>query len=228
VTTEPRPTRWARGGTANDGYGRRFAELLDHGADLDGEARLADSLVDRGSRVLDAGAGMGRVGAALQQRGHRVVAVESDADLVAQARRTYPDLAVLEADILALSPGLLAEHGLPTEYDLVVCVGNVMIYLADETEREVLGTLRSLLAPAGRMLVGFHPVGGPTTSRSYPPAEFVADAEAAGLRVDLRAGSYQLHPPEAAYAVWVLSRADDGAAPSDHPTPFDDVGRVEG
>ena len=224
MTTGSRPTRWARGGTANDGYGSRFAELVDSGADLDGEARLADSLVDRDARVLDAGAGMGRVGAALQQRGHRVVAVEPDAALVAQARRTYPDLAVLEADILALTPGLLAGRGLPTEFDLVVCVGNVMIYLAEDTEREVLGRLRGLLATGGRMLVGFHPVGGPTTSRRYPPAEFVADAEAAGLRVDLRAGTYQLHPPEDSYAVWVLSRADDGAAPSKHATPFDGDG----
>lgn len=221
MTTGSRPTRWARGGAANDGYGRRFAELVDSGSDLDGEARLADSLVGRGARILDAGAGMGRVGAALQQRGHRVAAVEPDAALVAQSRRTYPDLDVLEADILALTPGLLAGHGLPTEFDLVVCVGNVMIYLAEGTEREVLGRLRGLLGPGGRMLVGFHPVGGPTTSRSYPPAEFVADAEAAGLRVDLRAGSYQLHPPEEAYAVWVLSRADDGAVSSTHSTPFD-------
>lgn len=220
MTTGPRPTRWARGGRANDDYGRRFAELVDRGADLDGEARLADSLVGRGARVLDAGAGMGRVGAALQLRGHRVVAVEPDAALVAQARRTYPDLEVLEADILGLTPELLARHGLPTEVDLVVCVGNVMIYLAEGSERDVLARLRGLLAPGGRMLVGFHPVGGPTTSRSYPPAEFVADAEAAGLRVDLRAGSYQLHPPEDAYAVWVLSRSDD-AAPGTHTTPFD-------
>ena len=59
----------------------------------------------------------------------------------------------------------------------------------------------------GRVLVGFNPVGGPTTSRAYPPEEFAADAAAAGLRVDLRAGTYELHPPTEEYAVWVLSRA---------------------
>jgi SAM-dependent methyltransferase len=209
---EPPPTRWARGGPANEYYGRRFGALVADGQDVDGEARLADALVGRGARVLDAGAGMGRVGAALQRRGHRVVAVEPDPALVAQARRTFPDLDVVETDILGLSPALLAGRGLPTEFDLVVCVGNVMIFLAEGTERAVLARLAGLLAEGGRILVGFHPVAGPTTSRSYPPDDFVADAAAAGLRVDLRAGSYELHPPTEEYAVWVLSRASEPTA----------------
>jgi SAM-dependent methyltransferase len=179
------------------------------GRDVDGEARLADALVGRGARVLDAGAGMGRVGAALRARGHRVVAVEPDPELAAQARRTFPDLDLVETDILGLSPELLAERELPTEFDLVVCVGNVMIFLAEGTERAVLARLGGLLGPGGRMLVGFHPVDGPTTSRTYPPEEFAADAAAAGLRVDLRAGTYELHPPTEEYAVWVLSRAPE-------------------
>jgi SAM-dependent methyltransferase len=219
MTPEAPPTRWARGGPANDVYGRKFGALVADGQDVDGEARLADALVGRGARVLDAGAGMGRVGAALQARGHRVVAVEPDPALVAQSRRTFPDLDVVEADILGLSPELLAERGLATEFDLVVCVGNVMIFLAEGTERTALARLRDLLAPAGRMLVGFHPVNGPTTSRTYPPEEFAADAAAAGLRVDLRAGSYELHPPTEEYAVWVLSRypgpVDGGQAPGE-------------
>ena len=42
------------------------------------------------------------------------------------------------------------------------------------------------------MLIGFHLSAGPAGSRVYDPADFVADAEAAGLTVDLRAGSYEL------------------------------------
>jgi SAM-dependent methyltransferase len=206
MTPELPPTRWARGGGANAGYGRRFGALVADGEDIDGEARLADALVRRGARVLDAGAGMGRVGAALRDRGHRVVAAEPDPALVEQARHTFPGLEVVETDILGLTPELLAERDLPTAYDLVVCVGNVMIFLAEDTERDVLARLGGLLAEGGRMLVGFSPVGGPTTSRTYPPEEFTADAAAAGLRVDLRAGTYELHPPTEEYAVWVLSR----------------------
>ena len=79
--------------------------------------------------------------------------------------------------------------------DLVVAVGNVMVFLRQDTERAVLTRLRALLAPGGRVLAGFHPVDGPATARDYPPEEFVADVTASGLRVDARFGTYELHPP---------------------------------
>jgi SAM-dependent methyltransferase len=207
-----RPTRWELAGSANAGYGRAFGRLVAEGGDVDGEARLADVLVPRGATVLDVGSGMGRVAAALAARGHEVVAVEPDPDLVAQSQQTYPDLAVIAADILAVDADRLAALGRPTSFDLAVAVGNVMVFLAEGTERAVLRRIRDLLAPHGRLLVGFHPVDGPPIARDYDPAEFVADAAAAGLRVDLRAGTYELHPPARGYAVWVLSRDD---APSD-------------
>lgn len=208
MVTDPPPTRWALGGSANHGYGQRFGELVAAGEDIDGEARLADALAPRNARILDVGSGMGRVAAALQARGHRVVAVEPDPALVAQSRRTFPQLEVIEADVLSLSATGLAEAGRPAEFDLAVAVGNVMVFLAEDTERRVLRQVRDLLAPGGRMLVGFHLRGGPTTSRRYPVEQFVVDVEAAGLRVDLRAGSYELHPPDEEYAVWVLARDD--------------------
>ncbi len=212
------PTRWAVGGEANDGYGRRFAELVADGEDIDGEARLADALAPRSARILDVGSGMGRVAAALQRRGHRVVAVEPDHALVEQSRRTYPDVDVVEEDVLGLSASMLEAAGHPPEFDLMVVVGNVMVFLAEDTERQVLRQLRSLLAPGGRILVGFHLTGGPTTSRRYPADEFVADVEASGLRVELRAGTYELHPPDDEYAVWVLGRDDAaGSTEGRHP-----------
>lgn len=204
------PTRWALGGEAHLGYGRRFAGLVAQGEDIDGEARLADALLPRGARVLDAGAGMGRVTAALRRRGHDVTAVDPDLALVEQAERTYPGIGLLPLDILELSPEALAARGEPTEFDLVVAVGNVFILLAEGTERRALETLRGLLAPGGRVLVGFNLTGGPAGSRAYPPEEFVLDVEAAGLRVGLRAGGYDLRPPDAEYAVWLLS---DPASP---------------
>ncbi|PKH43662.1 Methyltransferase domain-containing protein [Nocardioides alpinus] len=197
------PTRWALAGAGNRGYGAKFAQLVEEGADVDGEARLADVLVARRARILDIGSGMGRVAAALQARGHEVTAVEPDADLVAQSRRTYPDLSVIHSDVLDVDPADLG-----AAFDLVVLVGNVMVFLAADTEREVLRRVHDVLAPGGRVLVGFHPVDGPATARAYSPDEFAADAAACGLRVDLRAGSYELHPPAADYAVWVLSRDD--------------------
>lgn len=208
MTTTPgqQPTRWER--VEGRGYARKFAQLVQDGADLDGEARLVDALAPRGADVLDAGSGMGRVGDGLQRRGHRVVAVDLDADLLEQSRRTYPDLPVVQQRLDLLTPDELAENGHPATYDVVVCVGNVMILLAPATERLVLERLRALLRPGGRLVVGFHTDATPEHSRVYEPDEFVADAEAAGLQVLLRLGGYDLAPydPEGNYAIHVLAR----------------------
>jgi SAM-dependent methyltransferase len=193
------------------GYGAHFARLIDEGADVEGEARLADALVARRARILDAGSGMGRVGAALLERGHQVAAVDFDRDLLEQSRRTYPRLPLVESRLDDLTPGTLAAAGHPTVYDLVICVGNVMVLLAPDTERTVLANLAALLAPQGRMLVGFHLEGSPArTSRSYPVEEFAADCAAAGLEVQHRFASYDLAPftEDSEYAVHVLQKAD--------------------
>lgn len=191
------PTRWELAGEGNRGYGRRFAALVSDGADVAGEARLADALVARQARILDVGSGMGRIAAALTARGHDVVATEPDAALREQSRAAYADVPVLPHEALAL----------PTlePFDLIVVVGNVFIYLGEGTERAVLAHLRSLLAPGGRILAGFHLTGVKNGSRTYPADEFVADASAVGLSIDCRFGSYELHAPNDDYAVWVLS-----------------------
>lgn len=201
----PPPTRWALRADGSAGYAEDFAELVATGADVDGEARLADALVPRGARILDVGSGMGRVAAALAARGHRVTAVEPDPALVAQSRATYPDLEVAAVDVLAHHPG-------PAAYDLVVCVGNVLVFLAEGTERRVLAHLASLLAPGGRILAGYHLAGGPESRRDYPVEELVADLTAVGLQVQARFGSYELHPPDEEYAVWLIAAADDRGA----------------
>ncbi len=198
MTAHP-PTRWELAGGGTAGYGRHFARLVDEGADIEGEARLADTLLPRGGRVIDVGSGMGRVAAALAARGHDVVATEPDDGLRAQSRATYAGLAVLPHEALALDPDDLGR------FDLVVAVGNVMVYLGEGTERAVLMRFRELLADGGRVLVGFEPVAVKTGSRSYPPEELVADAASAGLRVVHRFGTYELHPPADDYCVFVLA-----------------------
>jgi hypothetical protein len=144
---------------------------------------------------------MGRVGAALQARGHRVVGSEPDPALRAQSETTYPDLEVLPHEALALDPAALGP------FDLVTVVGNVMVFLGEGTERAVLERVRELLAADGRALVGFDLASQKPGSRTYPADEFVADATSAGLRVVHRFGSYELHEPQGDYAVWVLARA---------------------
>lgn len=201
------PTRWETGD--HRGYAARFARMHADGADIEGEARLADAIAPRGARILDAGCGMGRVGGTLRARGHEAYGVDLDAELLEQARRTYPDLPTMRSRIDDLSTDTLAAQGFPTSYELIVCVGNVMILGVPGAERLMLTRLRDLLADGGRMLVGFHTDGTPPGSRVYSIGEFDTDLAAAGLRCDVRLGTYELHPftPAGNYGVHLLSRA---------------------
>jgi SAM-dependent methyltransferase len=209
-------TRWEQAraherASGQGGYGAHFARLLDEGADVEGEARLADVLAPRGAWILDAGSGMGRVGGALVARGHRVVGVDFDPEILDQSRRTYPELPVVDSRLDELTPERLSAAGFPTAYDVIVCVGNVMILLAPDTERTVLANLAALLAPQGRLLVGYALSGAPSGfSREYPLEEFVADYEASGLALVHRFASYDLQPFVSGgdYVVHVLRRAD--------------------
>ncbi len=198
MSEELPPTRWELGETT--GYAARFAALIAEGKDVEGEARLADVLVPRGARILDAGSGMGRIGAALQARGHDVLAVEKDPALVSESRRRYPGLPVVESDLLALTPAVV-DPG----FDLIVLVGNVIVLLAPDTERRLLTGLRALLADGGRILVGFHPVRGHGSARDYPYDEFAADVAASGLVVQQRFGTYELGSASDDYVVAVLT-----------------------
>ena len=208
-------TRWEQArasekAAGHGGYGAHFARLMDEGVDIEGEARLADVLAPRGAWILDAGSGMGRVGAALLGRGHRVVGVDFDAELLDQSRRTFPDLPLVDSRLDELTPSKLSDAGLPTAYDLIVCVGNVMIMLAPVTERTVLANLAALLSPDGRLLVGFSLSGAPSGfARDYPIAEFVADCAAVGLEAVHRFATYDLQPftEDSDYAVHVLRHA---------------------
>lgn len=206
MSDEIPPTRWEQAAPEERGYAQRFRDLMEQGADITGEARLADALAPRGARILDAGAGIGRIGAALQGCGHTVWAVEKDPALVGDLRELHPSLPVIESDLLALTPEVLAAHGAPAAYDLVVLVGNVLVLGAEDNEVRMLRTLGALLAPGGRILVGFHLQGGPVRRRHYTPEEFATDVAGAGLRVQHRFGGYDLAPVNDEYVVALLTR----------------------
>ncbi|SCF20357.1 class I SAM-dependent methyltransferase [Micromonospora chokoriensis] len=198
------PTRWATdtGPEHSQWYIDRFRKLAAEGADLAGEARLVDTLVAPGSRILDAGSGTGRVGAALAQRGHTVVGVDADPALVAAARADYPGPTWLVADLAELDLPALGE----TEpFDAAVLAGNVLAFVAVGTEPEVLRRVAAHLRPDGVLTVGFG------TERGYPLTAFDADAVAAGLRVEHRFATWDLRPwrDDAPFAVTVLRRPAD-------------------
>lgn len=160
-------SRWLEetGGTRGAAYEARLRELAAAGADVHGEATYVDALLAPGSRVLDAGCGTGRVAVELARRGHEVVGVDSDASMLAVARRSAGP-AWVEADLAALH--------LPERFDLAVAAGNVVVYLAPGTEPQVLARLAAHLVPGGLLVSGWR------TDR-LPVAAYDAWARAAGL-----------------------------------------------
>lgn len=166
-------------------YIQRFAMMRARGDDLDGEARLVDALAGRGSTILDAGCGPGRVGGELARRGHDVIGVDVDPELIEAAQRDYPNERWLVGDLAELD---LPADGIETKLDLIVCAGQVMTFLAPGTAPEVLSRLADHLAGDGRAVIGFG------AGRGYDFGEFLSDAEGAGLAVQHRFSTWDLRP----------------------------------
>ncbi len=179
-------------------YVQRFRALAAAGEDLHGEARLVDSMVPRGSRILDAGCGSGRVGGRLAQLGHEVVGVDVDPVLIEAAAEDFPGPTWLVQDLAELD---LASAGQEAPFALIVSTGNVMAFLAPSTRRLVLTNLAAALSAEGRLVVGFG------AGRGYLFTDFLEDAEAAGLETDSLFSTWELHPwtPESDFLVALLS-----------------------
>jgi SAM-dependent methyltransferase len=196
-------TRWVttHGPGHAQWYIERFRRMAAEGADLDGEARMLDAMLTRGSRVLDAGCGPGRVGAALAARGHEVVGVDADRELVEAANADHPGPTWLVADLAELD---LAKQGEPEPFDAAVCAGNVMPFLAPGTEGEVLNRIAAHLRNDGFLVVGFG------LDRGYLLADFDTHAAAAGLRLEHRFATWELRPwyDGAPFAVTVLRKPE--------------------
>lgn len=180
-------------------YIERFRTMAAEGADLAGEARLLDAMLPRGSRVLDAGCGPGRVGAELHARGHVVVGVDVDPALIEAAEVDHPGPTWLVADLVELD---LDASGIVEPFDAAVVAGNVMTFVAPETEQLVLERIAAHVRPDGVVVVGFD------TRRGYALADFDHHCVAAGLLLEHRFATWDLRPwsDDADFAVTVLRR----------------------
>src|SRR5690606_28667034 len=150
-TRRAEQTSWMQKVAADPGhstwYIERFRTMARAGEDLAGEARLVDAMVPRGARILDAGCGTGRVSGALAEAGHDVVGVDVDPALIEAAEQDYPGPRYLVGDLAELD---LPARGITEPFDVIVCAGNVMAFLAPSTRHEVLKRFRAHLAPEGR------------------------------------------------------------------------------
>jgi SAM-dependent methyltransferase len=174
-------------------YVERFRTMAAEGADLAGEARLVDALVAPASRILDAGCGPGRVGAVLFSRGHDVVGVDVDPELIAAAEADHPGPRWVVDD---LSQFTLDEQ----PFDAAVVAGNVMAFVAAGTEQAVLSRIAAHVRTDGVVAVGFG------TDRGYALDDFDAHCAAAGLVLEHRFATWDLRPwrDDADFAVTVL------------------------
>ncbi|MEV6099205.1 class I SAM-dependent methyltransferase [Nocardia sp. NPDC051981] len=199
------PSRWEELTAADPAHSKwyveRFRRLSAEGADIVGEARLIDAMLDRGSRVLDAGCGPGRVGGYLHDAGHVVVGVDVDPVLIAAAEHDHPGPTWIVGDLAELD---LPARNITADFDVIVCAGNVITFLAPSTRGAVLAGFARNLAPGGRVVTGFG------ADRGYEFPQFLTDAENAGLTVDLQLSTWDLRPftDQSDFLVAVFSRAD--------------------
>ena len=178
-----RQPRWFTGTKEghSEWYVERFRTAAADGVDITGEARLLDAIVPPRSRILDAGCGTGRLGAELHARGHTVVGVDVDPVLIAAAEEDHPGPTWMVAD--------LAELDLDEEpFDAALIAGNVMVFVAEGTEADVLTRVAAHVKTDGVVLLGFD------LDLHYTLDAFDADLRTAGLRVEQRFATWDLRP----------------------------------
>lgn len=176
---------WKEVTAANPAHSQNFArkwKLLEaQGKDIHGEARLIDAMIERGSKVLDAGCGTGRLGGELVKRGHTVVGIDVDPILIEHAHHDHPDGTWLVGD--------LSEHPIEeTGFDIAVAAGNVVGFLAVDGRESAFRTIFNALRPGGRFVVGLG------SGRGWEFDALIALAESVGFRTDYRYSSWDLKP----------------------------------
>jgi len=169
--------RWAewRRSVDLDKYDARWESMAARGESVHGEAdavsRLArDHFGGRDLTVLDAGCGTGRLGIELTNRGHHVIGVDLDPDMIDRARRKRPDIEWHAED--------LAVFDSSSRFDVIVMAGNIPNFCRPGEQAQIVANLARLLAPGGLLVCGW---SQEPRAESYHAQQFIADGESNGL-----------------------------------------------
>ena len=135
----------------------------------DSEAQISGvlDLFKPPQRVIDLGAGRGRVALPLIERGVEVLAVDRDAEALDHSSWTeHAGLRRLQEDFLSPEASWF-EQG---TFDGVLCLGNTLNLVEDEARlEEIFQRARSVLPVGGSFLIDDFPVWGPEMIRSEWP-----------------------------------------------------------
>jgi hypothetical protein len=126
-----------------------------------------------------------------------VVGVDVDPVLIEAAEQDHPGPTWVVADLAVLD---LSGMGVDEEpFDAALIAGNVMVYLAPGSERDVLTRVGAHVKPDGAVVVGFR------LDLHYSLEAFDADLRAAGLDIEQRFATWDLRPftAEADFAVTI-------------------------
>ena len=124
------------------------------------------------------------------------IGVDADPELIEAAREDHPGPRWFVADLATLDLPALGE---PEPFDAAILAGNVMAFVAPDTETAVLRHVLAHLKPDAFAVIGFH------TDR-YDMAAFDQHLVDAGFTLEHRFATWDLRPwrPDADFAVSVL------------------------
>lgn len=166
MTKDPLPkTGWESVNT--DRYDKVWTQMEASGQNVHGEADFVSRFSP--TSALDAGCGTGRVAIELARRGCHVAGVDLDEPFIATAQKKAPELDFRLGDIASVQ--------LDRTFDVVVMAGNVMIFLAPNTEARVVANMSAHVSPGGRLVAGFQ------LGRGLDVASYNTHAAAVGLEL---------------------------------------------
>jgi SAM-dependent methyltransferase len=141
-------------------YGDRFADVYDdwYGdvTDVDATVARVAALAGPGGRVLELGAGSGRLAVPLAERGLDVWAVDASEAMLdrLRARPGGDRVHAVADDMAALADPALAGAAEARGFDVGLCAFNTLFNLTDTgAQARCLRRVHDLLAPGGRLVV---------------------------------------------------------------------------